>query len=74
MNRKSETFFSAFRPSVDVLKMSLIFTENYAHAKNNCQKCLFCFPEFNINSSILLPHSLSYHWIVFLSGYLMILT
>ena len=32
------------------------------------------FRKFNINSSVLLPHSVVYHWIGFSSGYLMILT
>ena len=34
----------------------------------------FCFRKFNINPSVLLPHSVLYHWIGFSSGYLMILT
>ena len=41
---KRSQIFDAIRPSVHVLKMSLIFIENlgrYAHAKNNCQKCIF---------------------------------
>ena len=35
---------------------------------------IFCVREFNIKSSVLLPNSVLYHWIEFLSGYLMIST
>ena len=34
----------------------------------------FVFVSSNKNFSVLLPHSVLYHWIGFSSGYLMILT
>ena len=37
-------------------------------------KNVSCFRKFNINSSVLLSHSVLYLWIGFSSGYLMILT
>ena len=38
------------------------------------KKCSICVRKFHMNSSVLLAHSVLYHHIGFLSGYLMILT
>ena len=75
MNKTSETCFPVYRPSIHILNISLIFIGNcgrYAHAKNNCEKCLFCIPEVDIKCFVLLPYGGLYHSIGFLSSYLVI--
>ena len=55
MNIKSETYFSGLRPSVHILKITFICFgnwERYVHTKNDCEKCLLFFREFDLKCSI----------------------